>query len=211
MTMTVEVALADSNALMLSALAEIIENDARFSLMSTTASAEAFLQTALTVPCTTAVLDWNLPTLGAERLLRMLREQDCPTRVIVCSHNDSADIPKRAMAAGAAGFFSHTEPSEKLLDGIVEVAKGKMVFPYLDVRELHDPLQSLTRMEKAILTSLATGRTNKELSADHAISINTVKFHLRNLYDKLAVNNRAQAIAFYYSSASQNAEPLSDT
>lgn len=199
--MTIDVALADSNALMLSALAEIIDKDVRFSLMSTTSSAESFLQTALTVPCTTAVIDWNIPTLGAESLLHILREQQCSTRVIICSHGSSSDIPKRAMAAGAAGFFSHSDPSDKLLQCVLDVASGKMVFPYLDVRELHDPLQSLTRMEQAILLSLASGRTNKQLSADHAISINTVKFHLRNVYDKLAVNNRAQAIAFYYSSA----------
>ncbi len=205
--MSIEIALADSNALMLSALAEIVEGDDRFSLMSTTASAESFLQTALSVPCTTAVIDWHLPTLGAERLLHTLRENECPTRVIVCSHSEASDVPKRAMAAGAAGFFAHSDPSEKLLDNIVDVAMGKMVFPYMDVRELHDPLQSLTRMEKAILVSLASGRTNKELSADHSISINTVKFHLRNLYDKLAVSNRAQAIAFYYHSpASRYAE-----
>lgn len=208
--MTVDVALADSNALMLSALAEIIENDDRFSLMSTTSSAESFLQTALTVPCTTAVVDWNIPTLGAERLLHMMREQECPTRVIVCTHSHSNEVPKRAMAAGAAGFFSHAEPTEKLMDGILDIAQGKMVFPYLDVRELHDPLSALTRMEKAIMVSLASGRTNKELSSDHAISINTVKFHLRNLYDKLAVNNRAQAIAFYYSSANQFVNDTSD-
>ncbi len=209
--MSIEVALADSNALMLSALAEIIENDGRFSLMSTTASAESFLQTALTVPCKTAVIDWHLPTLGAERLLHMMREQDCPTRVIICSHSTASDVPKRAMAAGAAGFFAHTDPSEKLLDSIIDVAAGKMVFPYVDVRELHDPLQSLTRMEKLILVSLASGRTNKELSEDHAISINTVKFHLRNLYDKLAVSNRAQAIAFYYSSASRHGQLVSES
>ncbi|MDD9923613.1 MAG: LuxR C-terminal-related transcriptional regulator, partial [Boseongicola sp.] len=44
------------------------------------------------------------------------------------------------------------------------------------------------------------GLTNRELSRELGISINTVKFHLSNLYDKLAVRNRAQAIAFYYSS-----------
>lgn len=208
--MNIEVALADANTLMLSALAEIVENDDRFSLMSTTSSAESFLQTALAVPCTTAVVDWNLPSLGAEKLLHTLREHDCPTRIIVCTHSASTEIPKRAMAAGAAGFFSHTDPSEKLLDGIVDAALGKMVFPYLDVRELHDPLRTLTRMEKAILVSLAVGKTNKELSADHAISINTVKFHLRNLYDKLAVNNRAQAIAFYYSNANHALQDVSE-
>lgn len=208
--MNIEVALADANTLMLSALAEVIENDDRFSLMSTTSSAESFLQTALAVPCTTAVVDWNLPSLGAEKLLQTLREHDCPTRIIVCTHSNSVDIPKRAMAAGAAGYFSHTDPSEKLLDGIVDAARGKMVFPYLDVRELHDPLRTLTRTEKNILISLASGKTNKELAADHAISINTVKFHLRNLYDKLAVNNRAQAIAFYYSNANHSINDLSE-
>lgn len=201
--MSVEVALADANALMLTALSEVFERDERFSLMSTTSSAESFLQTAMTVPCQTAVVDWSLPSLGAEQILHILREQECPTRVIVCSHGESADIPKRAMAAGAAGFFAHSEPSEKLLEGVLDVAEGKMVFPYLDVRELHDPLQSLTRTEKLLLSSLALGRTNKELASDHGISINTVKFHLRNLYEKLAVKNRAQAIAFFYSSATR--------
>jgi two-component system nitrate/nitrite response regulator NarP len=202
--MTVEVSLADANALMLTALSEVFEQDERFSLMSTTSSAEAFLQTAMTLPCDTAVIDWSLPSIGAERVLQILREQECPIRVIVCSHGESADIPKRAMAAGAAGFFSHAEPSEKLLEGVLDIADGKMVFPYLDVRDLHDPLQALTRTEKLLLGSLALGRTNKELAADHGISINTVKFHLRNLYEKLAVNNRAQAIAFYYSSVTRN-------
>lgn len=203
--MKVEVSLADGNALMLAALAEIFEKDDRFSLVTTTNSAESFLQTAFTVPSAVAVVDWSLPTLGAEKLIHILREQESSMRIIVCSHGDTADIPKRAMAVGAAGFFSHAEEAEKLLDGVIEVAEGKMVFPYIDVRDLHDPLQSLTRSEKNLLSSLSLGRTNKELAEDHGITINTVKFHLRNLYDKLSVKNRAQAIAFYYSSA--NREP----
>jgi two-component system nitrate/nitrite response regulator NarP len=48
--------------------------------------------------------------------------------------------------------------------------------------------------------ALAKGRTNTELAAELGISINTVKFHLRNLYDKMDFKNRAQAIAFYYAS-----------
>ena len=201
--MKVDVSLADGNALMLSALSEIFDRDSRFSLVSTTNTAESFLQTVLTLPTSVAILDWSLPSLGAEKLIRLLRDQDCPVRVIVCTHGQSSDIPKRAMAAGAAGFFSHTESADQLLEAVIEVASGKMMFPYLDVRELHDPLQSLTRTERALLTSLSIGRTNKELASDHGITINTVKFHLRNLYEKLSVNNRAQAIAFYYSSSNR--------
>jgi two-component system nitrate/nitrite response regulator NarP len=81
------------------------------------------------------------------------------------------------------------------------VAKGRMVFPYVDVRSLkRDPRESLTEREKTMLAALARGRTNTELAADLGISINTVKFHLRNLYEKLGLRNRSQAIAFYYSS-----------
>lgn len=197
--MTIDVALADGNALMLSALSERFDQDARFSLVSTTNRSESFLKTAAAAPVQVGVVDWGLPTLGAERLMRVLREQSLSVRIIVCSHGASAGIPKRAMAAGAAGYFAHTEPTEKLLDVVMEVASGKMVFPYLDVRDLRDPLEALTRMERALLASLSTGRTNAELAADHRITVNTVKFHLRNVYDKLCVRNRAQAIAFYFS------------
>ncbi len=195
----IDISLADSNSLMLSALSEIFEKDGRFSLVSTTSTAEAFLQAALTVPCSVAVIDWSLPSLGGEKLIQILREQESPMRVIVCTHGNSNDLPKRAMAAGAAGFFRHSDAPEQLLKTTAEVANGKMVFPYLDVRYLHDPFQSLTKTEKTLLASLSLGRTNQELSDDHGITINTVKFHLRNLYDKLSVKNRTQAIAFYYS------------
>ena len=66
------------------------------------------------------------------------------------------------MAAGAAGFFSHSEPPERLLDGAADVAAGRMVFPYLDVRALHDPLRALTgedfRTQDMRLRIVAVGR-----------------------------------------------------
>ena len=196
----IELALGDSNPLMLSAMSEFIERDPRFSLVATASSAEGFLEVVLRVPVLVGVIDWTLPKLGAERLIDVLRAQETAPRVVVYSHGDGADIPSRAMAAGAAGFCSRSEPPERLLDIIAEVAGGRMVFPFLDVRQLRrDPMSVLTRRERVLLTSLAQGRTNKELAIDLGISINTVKFHLRNLFDKLSVSNRAQAIAFYYS------------
>ena len=70
----------------------------------------------------------------------------------------------------------------------------------MDVRELQDdPLFMLTKREKIILQFLADGSSNKELAESMKISINTVKFHLSNLYEKLGVKNRSQAISFFYS------------
>ena len=76
-----------------------------------------------------------------------------------------------------------------------------MVFPFLDVRELQqDPIHQLSRRERVMLEALSKGLTNRELAKELDISINTVKFHLSNLFEKLSVRNRAQAIAFFYSS-----------
>ena len=76
-----------------------------------------------------------------------------------------------------------------------------MVFPFLDLRDLQDdPLLLLTRRERALLEALSKGLTNRDLARDFGISANTVKFHLSNLFEKLGVKSRAQAIAFYYGS-----------
>jgi two-component system nitrate/nitrite response regulator NarP len=75
-----------------------------------------------------------------------------------------------------------------------------MVFPFLDVRELQsDPIHQLTKREKALLEALSRGLSNRQLAAEFEISANTVKFHLSNLYEKLSVTSRTQAVAFFFS------------
>ncbi len=196
----ISVMLADSNPLVLSAMSAFFERDPRFSLIATTATAEGFLGTVVRVPAQIGVIDWNLPILGGARLIEVLREQETPPRVVVYADQGS-DVHRAAMSAGAAGFVPRSGPVETLLDTCAEVAAGKMVFPFLDVRELQkDPIHALSRRERVLLESLSKGLTNRELSRELGISINTVKFHLSNLFEKLSVRNRTQAIAFYYSS-----------
>ncbi|MEM8878647.1 MAG: response regulator transcription factor [Pseudomonadota bacterium] len=181
-------------------MSEIFERDRRFALIATSATAEGFLGTVMRLPVQIGVIDWNLPVLGGARLIDVLREQRNPARIIVYG-DETGGLPRLAMSAGAAGFAPRRGEIEGLLTTCIEVANGKMVFPFVDVRELQqDPIQSLSRKERQILESLAKGLSNKELSREFAISPNTVKFHLSNLYEKLAVKNRAQAIAFFYSS-----------
>ncbi len=195
----IEIALADANPLMLTALSEVIYRDSRFSLVLTAKSAEGLLQGISRVPVRVAVVDWDLPGLGTEQLIGLLRGMEEGPRVVAYAKRGNPDTPKRAMAAGAAGLAFDDEPPERLLDTIAAVAAGQMVFPYLDVRELdRDPLRSLTHREEALLEALAKGMTNKELSEALGITVNTVKFHLRNLFDKLSVRTRGQAIALYY-------------
>ena len=81
------------------------------------------------------------------------------------------------------------------------VAEGRMVFPFMDMSQPGgDPFASLTSREQELLAALAHGRTNAQIAGDLEISLNTVKFHLKNLYGKLSVRNRAQAVAHYLKS-----------
>lgn len=190
--------IADANPLVLAGMAEAFEQDRRFSLVATASTAEGFLGTVMRLPVRIGIIDWNLPALGGKKLIEVLRTQDRAPRIVVYG-DDRADLPRQAMAAGAAGFAPRSADVATLLSTCREVAAGRMVFPFVDIRQLtQDPINSLSRKERAILEALSTGMTNKQLSKELGISTNTVKFHLSNLYDKLDVQNRAQAIAFYY-------------
>ena len=196
----INIVLADPNPLVLSAMSELIERDTRFSLVATSSTAEGFLRMVMRIRVDVGIIDWDIPAIGGAKLIDVLRDQDAAPRIIV--YGDATnELPRIAMSAGAAAFSSRSDHIDALLATCVDVYEGKMVFPFLDIRELQkDPIQQLSRKERTILESLSKGLTNRELSAELGISINTVKFHLSNLFEKLAVRNRVQAIAYLYSS-----------
>jgi len=200
----INIVLADANPLVLSAMSEIFDRDPRFSLVATSSTAEGFLGMVMRVPVDVGIVDWTIPALGAAKLIEVLRDQETAPRIIVYG-DANKDLPRQAMSAGAAAFASRSDEVDSLLETCIDVFEGKMVFPFLDIRELQrDPIQQLSRKERAILEALSKGLTNRELSAELDVSINTVKFHLSNLFDKLSVRNRAQAIAYYYSNRHPN-------
>ncbi len=196
----IKIMLAHSNPLVLTAMSEFFERSHRFSVVATTATAEGFLGLAMRVPLDVGIIDWKLPQLGAEKLIEVLREYETAPKIVVYGDPDG-ELPRQAMQAGAAGFASRSGAVEGLLDVCTDVANGKMVFPFVDIRQLNqDPINSLSKKERQLLEALADGMSNRELSAQLEISINTVKFHLSNIYDKLGVKNRGQATAYYFKS-----------
>ena len=203
-TKQIDIILCDSNPLVLSAMSETLEEDSRFSLVATSGTSEGFLATILRIDVQLCIIDWNIRDLGAEKLIDVLRSQSIPPRTIIYGNGSDPDIARQAMGAGAAAFVSRSSPIETLIQTCLDVADGKMVFPFLDVRELrNDPINTLSRKERVIIEALSEGLTNKQLSTRLEISANTVKFHISNIFDKLNVKNRAQAIAHYYKSKSK--------
>ena len=199
----IDLILCDSSPLVLSAMSETFEQDSRFSLVATSSTSEGFLATILRIEVQLCIIDWNIRDLSAEKVINLLRSQSIPPRTIIYGEGSDPDIARQAMGAGAAAFVSRSAPIETLIQTCLDVAAGKMVFPFLDIRDLrNDPINTLSRKERVIIEALSEGLTNKQLSARLQISANTVKFHISNIFDKLNVKNRAQAIAHYYKSKS---------
>jgi two-component system nitrate/nitrite response regulator NarP len=197
----IRVGIADKSPLMRAALKQLFSEDERFELVSASENSDEFLKSVEPVPMDVAVVGWIIPPGDARFILDRLQTRKNPPRVIVYTGFESDRVPLQVMAHGAAAFVSKNDQPVHLLDTIAQVASGRMLFPYLDVTQLNaNPLSTLTKRELEILASLAAGRTNKEIASEKAVSTNTVKYHVRNVFEKLGVSNRGQAIALYLKS-----------
>lgn len=194
----IDVAIADKSPLILAGLDKLLSDDRRFNLVAKLTDGEEFLEAARQQKFNIAVIGWQLPTLHARDVLRALSRQVAAPKIVVYSGTNDPAAPAETLQLGGAGFVSKRAPPERLLDVLAAVAAGDMVFPFVDIRKMRsDPLENLTLRERSLLSALGSGHTNSQLAKDFGVSINTIKFHLRNLFEKLEVRNRAQAIALF--------------
>ncbi len=197
----IRVGLADKSPLVQAALTHLFAEDQRFELVDVWADGESFLQSIDQCYMHVAVTGWVISPGNGRYILDQLRAHSNAPRIIVFTGAEGESVPAQVMAHGGAAFVSKSEQPTYLLDTVAAVAEGRMVFPFLDVRKIHrNPLTSLTKRELEVLSALATGQTNKQIAAAHGVSPNTVKFHIKNLFEKLSVSNRSQAIALYLKS-----------
>jgi NarL family two-component system response regulator LiaR len=133
--------------------------------------------------------------------VRSLTSDPSNGAIVVFSFSDRPEAVRHAMRAGALGFISKAIPHDQIIGGIKAAAKGDRVV--LTQRTQHARIDGtlrwpgrdigLTERESELLSLLSTGMTNRELGENLYVSENTIKTHLRRLYSKLGVRNRAQA------------------
>lgn len=194
----VEVAIVDKCPLILRGLKTLLVEDDRFELAISATDGERFLEAVNRVRFDVAVVGWAMPYGDGRTVLQALYGKAEAPRVIVYTGDADPETPRTVMELGGAGFCSKTASPEQLLNVIENVARGQMVFPFRSSRAVSEDTNGISRLtprETELLHSLGSGRTNVEIAHDLGVSPNTVKFHLRNLYGKLNVRNRAEAVA----------------
>lgn len=195
-----KVFVAERNPLVVSALGDMIARDGRFDLMGSVQTGEGFLQ-ELAAPqrrFDLAVLGWGLADMDGGEVLAEMQRRSLEARIVIFSNDHDIAILKQCVRLGVQGYCYQFDDPQILFDTLVAVVHGRICIPYVDVSKINDnPFSTLTVRERELLCVLADGWTNLQIASRTGISENTVKYHLKNLYDKLDVRNRAMAVALY--------------
>lgn len=141
------------------------------------------------------LMDLRLPGMGGVEATRAIRREFAAARIIVLTTYDGDEDIYRALQAGAQGYLLKGMSFDELLDAIRTVHAGARRIPAPVAERLAERMtgQELTGRELQVLELIVKGRSNREISAELAISEATVKSHINSLLGKLGVSDRTQA------------------
>ena len=151
------------------------------------------------------LMDLNMPRLGGVEATRRIVARPPQTRVLVLTMFEEDESVFAAMRAGARGYLLKGSGRDDVLRAVRSVAAGEAVFGPAIAERLTSycasaadgaprPFPELTLREHEVLELIARGRGNSEIAAELAISLKTVRNHVSNVFTKLRVTTRAQAI-----------------
>lgn len=194
------IVIADKNPVIRTGLEEILSRGGRFQVIGTVSTGGALLELLPQASAEIAIIGWQLPDGNGGDVLAEIKRRKISVRPIIYTGEQDIDVLRRTIKLGAWGFMSKSDEPDVLLEAISTVSHGRVSFPFVDIESVaRDPLDVLTVRERELLAALADGWTNQQIAARIGISRNTVKYHLKNLYEKLDVNNRAMAVALFMS------------
>jgi DNA-binding NarL/FixJ family response regulator len=149
------------------------------------------------------LMDIEMPGISGIEATRIARRLMPDVAIIMLTVFDDSENVLNAIKAGASGYLLKKHISTKLFDAIEEVFKGGAPLSPAVARLLLQSMQKpanenpykLTQREKEILLSLSQGNSYKMIAADSGISIDTVRTHIKNIYEKLQVHSQTEAVA----------------
>jgi DNA-binding NarL/FixJ family response regulator len=167
------------------------------------ANAEAAIDSVFFDKPEIILMDVNLPGISGIEATRILKEKLPKIHIIIFTVYENNESVFKALEAGASGYILKQTKPAQLLEAIKEVYNGgapmsssiaKMVVSSFQKKNMVDSEEELTERENEILKLLSAGYRNKEVSEKLFISLSTVKSHVYNIYQKLHVSTRIEAL-----------------
>jgi two-component system nitrate/nitrite response regulator NarL len=150
-----------------------------------------------------ALVDYRMPDIDGIGVAAAVRRDELPTRVLLLSAHDEAQIVYQALQEGAAGFLPKESSRAEIVQAVLDCAKGRDVLPAAlaaglvgEVRRRSEPTGPvLSAREREVLGHIAEGMSIPAMGKVMFLAPSTVKTHVQRLYEKLGVSDRAAAVA----------------
>ncbi len=198
-----KVLVADDHELMVEAVRlALSEAQDDFEIVATTTRGQQVLPLTARHQPDVVLLDLRMPGMDGLTCLELLRQRHPEVKTIVLSGVDEANVIRSAFARGAVAFIrKHVEPRD-LPSALRQAANGTVAQPVFGGPEQTEPSSvdaaGLSERELSILSALGEGMSNKQIAQHFWLAEQTVKFHLTNIYRKLNVATRTEAVNAAY-------------
>jgi DNA-binding NarL/FixJ family response regulator len=186
-------------------LAALIGGTEGFACVGAFRSMEEALPVLTDAACDVALVDIGLPGMSGIEGTRLIRERRPRLPILVLTVYDDDDRIFDALCAGACGYLLKKTPPARLLEGVREAAEGgapmspevarRVVAVFREVRPPARSDHDLTPHEMRLLKLLVEGHNYKTAAVELGVTVNTISFHVRHIYEKLQVHSRSQAVA----------------
>jgi len=198
------VLLADDHPIVRSGIRNELARHADIEVVGEAVSGEEALQLTEALEPDVLILDIAMPGLKAAQVIRQLRERSPSPGILVLTAYGGVDNVLGMLQAGATGYLLKDEDPTTIVEGVRAVARGRPWLSPAVARALAgqtakgEPLlvgAALSLREREVLRLLARGWDNRQIARELSIETRTVRYHLRNIYAKLGVRGRGEAIA----------------
>lgn len=205
-TKAARVLIADDQTLFRAGLARLLDEDSRIEIVGQATDGADAVKQALKVRPDVVLMDLKMPNLDGIEATRQILAQLPLTKVVILTTFEADNHVIQALKAGARGYVLKDSPAEAIVSSIVAVVSGESVMAGAVANRVLEMLtgastpkefyDGLTAREVEILKLMATGMANKQIAFRLKISEKTVRNHVSNLYEKLGIYDRAQAVLY---------------
>jgi two-component system, NarL family, response regulator YdfI len=198
-----KILIADDHELMVEAVRlALAPAEDEFEIVATTTRGQQVLPLAAQTQPDLVLLDLRMPGMDGLTCLELLRQRHPNVKAVVLSGVEDTNVMKSAFTRGAIAFIRKQVDPRDLPSALRQAANGTVAHPIFGESEQPQPAGAegvgLTERELAILGALGDGMSNKQIAGQLWLAEQTVKFHLTNLYRKLNVSTRTEAVNAAY-------------